>query len=95
MKRSVVSCFMFRNSMDNKKRSCALTVLRWRLCALQDHRHTTSVAQQDGLSTDRIWTDDGKRRQRGEPHDVLNGIIDREKDASRVCFLHSGTDGTS
>jgi hypothetical protein len=52
-----------------------------------DHRHTTSVAQQDGLSTDRIWTDDGKRRQRGEPHDVLNGTIDREKDASRVYFL--------
>jgi hypothetical protein len=52
-----------------------------------DHRHTTSVAQQDGLSTDRIWTDDGKRRQRGEPDDVLNGTIEREKDASRVYFL--------
>ena len=51
------------------------------------HRHTTSVAQQDGLSTDRIWTDDGKRWQIGEPHDVLNGSIDREKNASRVCFL--------
>ena len=51
------------------------------------HRHTTSVAQQDGLATDRIWTDDGKRRHRGEPHDVLNGIIDREKGASRVCLL--------
>jgi hypothetical protein len=51
------------------------------------HRHTTSVAQRDGQSTDRIWTDDGKRRQRGEPHDVLNGMIDREKDASRVCLL--------
>ncbi len=50
------------------------------------HRHTTSVAQQDGLATDRIWTDDGKRRHIGEPYDVLNGIIDREKDASRVRF---------
>ncbi len=50
------------------------------------YRHTTSIAQQDGLSTDHIWTDDGKRRQRGEPHDVLNGIIDREKNASRVGF---------
>jgi hypothetical protein len=29
----------------------------------------------------------GKRRQRGEPQDALNVIIDREKDASRVCFL--------
>jgi hypothetical protein len=56
------------------------------VCAT-DHRHTTSVAQRDGLATDRIWTDDGKRRQIGEPHDVLNGIIDREKNASRVCFL--------
>jgi len=36
---------------------------------------------------DRIWPDDGKRRHRGEPHDVLNGMIDREKDASRVRFL--------
>jgi hypothetical protein len=51
------------------------------------HRHTTSVAQQDGLVTDRIWTDDGKRRHRGEPYDVLNGIIDREMGASRVGFL--------
>jgi hypothetical protein len=51
------------------------------------HLHTPSVAQQDGLATDRIWTDDGKRRQRSEPYDVLNGMIDREKDASRVCFL--------
>jgi hypothetical protein len=51
------------------------------------HRHTTSVAQQDGLSTDRVWTDGGKRQQRGEPYDVLNGTIDREKDASRVYFL--------
>ncbi len=53
-------------------------------------RHTTSVAQQDGLATDRTWTDDGKRRQIGEPYDVLNGMIDREKDASRVCFLIQG-----
>ncbi len=51
------------------------------------HRHTTSIAQQDGLATDRTWTDGGKRRQRGEPHHVLNGMIDREKDASRVGFL--------
>ncbi len=51
------------------------------------HRNTTSVAQQDGLATDSTWTDDGKRRHRREPHDVLNGIIDREKDASRVGFL--------
>jgi hypothetical protein len=51
------------------------------------HWHTTSVAQQDGLATDRSWTDDGKRRHRGEPYDVLNGIIDREKNAGRVCFL--------
>ena len=53
----------------------------------RSHRHTTSVAQQDGQRTDSTWTGGGKRRQRGEPHDVLNGIIDREKDASRVCFL--------
>ena len=53
-----------------------------------DHRHTTSVAQQDGLATDRIWTDDGKRRHRGEPYDARNGMIDREKDASRMRFLH-------
>ncbi len=59
-----------------------MTVLRWRLCALQ----VIATPQQDCLSTDRIWTDDGKRRQRGEPHDVLNGIIDREKNASRVGF---------
>jgi hypothetical protein len=51
------------------------------------HRHTPSVAQQDGLATDRSWTDDGKRRHRGEPHDARNGIIGREKDARRVCFL--------
>jgi hypothetical protein len=51
------------------------------------HRHTTSVEQQDGLATDRTWTDDGKRRQIGEPYDALNGTIGREKDASRVCFL--------
>ena len=51
------------------------------------HRHTTSVAQQDGLATDRTWADDGKRRHSGEPYDVRNGMIDREKDASRVCFL--------
>jgi hypothetical protein len=56
------------------------------VCA-PDHRHTTSVAQQDGLATDRIWTDDGKRRQAAEPHDALNGMIDREKDAGPVCFL--------
>ena len=51
------------------------------------NRHTTSVAQQDGPSTDRIWTDDGKRRQISGPHDILNGILDREKDDSRVGFL--------
>jgi len=51
------------------------------------HRHTPSVAQQDGLETDPSWTDDGKRRQRGEPYDARNGTIDRGKDASRVCFL--------
>ncbi len=56
------------------------------MCAT-GHRHTTSVAQQDGLATDRTWTDDGKRRQRGNPYDALNGTIGREKDASRVCFL--------
>ena len=53
----------------------------------RSQRHTPSVAQQDGLATDRIWTDDGKRRQRSEPCDALNGTIGREKDASRVCFL--------
>ena len=53
----------------------------------RSHQHTISVAQQDGPSTDSTWTGGGKRRQRGEPHDALNGTIDREKDASRVCFL--------
>jgi hypothetical protein len=51
------------------------------------HQHTTSVAQLDGPSTESTWTGGGKRRQRGEPHDARNEIIDREKDASRVCFL--------
>jgi hypothetical protein len=51
------------------------------------HQHTTSITQQDGLATDSTWTDGGKRQQRGEPHDARNGIIDREKDASRVCLL--------
>jgi hypothetical protein len=51
------------------------------------HRHTTSVAQQNGLATDRSWTDGGKRRHIGEPHDVLNGMIDREKNASPACLL--------
>jgi hypothetical protein len=61
------------------------------------HRHTPSVAQQDGLATDNTWTDDGKRRHRGERHDVLNGMSDREKDASRMCFLiqHQERMGTS
>ena len=56
------------------------------LCAT-GHRHTTSVAQQDGLSTESTWTGCGKRRQAGEPHDVFNRITDREKNASRVCSL--------
>ena len=64
-----------------------MAVLRRSYCALQVSSHTTSVAQQGGPSTDRTWTDRGKRRQRGEPHDALNGMIDREKDASRVGFL--------
>ncbi len=51
------------------------------------HRHTTSIAQQVSPSTDSTWTGGGKRRQVGERHDNLNGIIDREKDASRVRFL--------
>jgi hypothetical protein len=51
------------------------------------HRHTTSVAQQDGLATDNTWTNDGKRRQRDEPYDARNWTIGREKDARRVCFL--------
>jgi hypothetical protein len=29
----------------------------------RSHRHTTSVAQQDGPSTESTWTDDGKKRQ--------------------------------
>jgi hypothetical protein len=53
----------------------------------RSHRYTTSVAQLDGPATDSTWTDDGKRRHRGESHDVLNGMIDREKNASRVFFL--------
>jgi hypothetical protein len=35
MKRSVAFCFKHRSSVDNKKRSCAITVLRPRRCALQ------------------------------------------------------------
>ena len=53
----------------------------------RSHRHTISVAQQDGTQTDSNWTGDGKRQQIDEPHDALNGMIDREKDTSRVCFL--------
>jgi hypothetical protein len=61
----------------------------------RSHRLTSSIAQQDGPSTDSTWTDGGKRRQRGEPHEALNGTIDREKDASRVLpDSMSGTDGT-
>jgi hypothetical protein len=56
------------------------------MCA-PGHRHTTSVAQQGGPGTDSTWTDRGIRRQAGEPHDVFNGIMDPEKDASRVGFL--------
>ena len=48
------------------------------------------------LATDRIWTDDGKRRQRDEPYDALNGTIGREKDARRVLpDSMSGTDVAS
>ncbi len=39
------------------------------------------------MTTDSVWIGDGKRVQAGEPHDALHGTIDREKDASRVCFL--------
>ncbi len=56
------------------------------VCATS-HRHTTSVAQQDGLATDRSWTDDGTRRQIGEPYDILHGMIDGEKKANRAGFL--------
>jgi hypothetical protein len=47
------------------------------------NQRSTAGRSSNGLQLDR-W---GKRRQRGEPYDVLNGTIDREKDASRVCFL--------
>ena len=50
------------------------------------HQHTTNVAQLDGPSTESTWTGGGKRRQRGEHNVARNEIIDREKDASRVCF---------
>jgi hypothetical protein len=56
------------------------------MCAT-GHRHTTSRAQRVGLSTVSAWTGGGKRRHRGEPHVVLNGILDREKDANSVCLL--------
>ena len=62
------------------------------VCA-PDHWHTTSIAQQDGLATDSTWTGGGKRRHRGEPHEALNGTLDREKGANRVIPA-SGTDGT-
>jgi hypothetical protein len=45
MKRSVASCFMSRSSVDNKKLSCAVTVLRWGHYALHAHRHTSSIVQ--------------------------------------------------
>jgi hypothetical protein len=66
---------------------CVVPGLRRSHCARQVSSHTTSIAQQDGPSTESTWTGDGKRRQRGEPHSVLRGTIDREKGASRVCFL--------
>jgi len=62
------------------------------VCA-PDHWHTTSVAERDGPSTDSTWTGGGKRRHRGEPHEALNGTLDREKGANRVIPA-SGTDGT-
>ena len=39
------------------------------------------------MTTDSSWIEDRKRGQTGEPHDARNGTIDREKDASSVCFL--------
>ncbi len=73
--------------MGRKKHSCVVAVLRRSQCALQVSSHTTSIAQRGGLATESTWTGGGKRRHRDEPYDALNGIIDREKDASRVCFL--------